>query len=275
MPVAATWKPPKLVNGKFGTQADVDAFKAAVSNTGIDTSGGISGAKYDPQAMANANAAAEWGTANGLYQRPKGDSFLSGFVDAFLNPAVVAALTFGVGSAISGAGAAAGGAEGLTADQLLAQSAAGLSETGLADTAAQLGVGEVTALGTTAGATAEEIAAASDAGTLPPANAVAPQSAASVGGGSPGSTLLQAVKDYGGTALLLGGLLGGGASAPDMPNAPPPPDAPPDSQEARQPDEITRRKQAAGGSTDNTLLTGASGIDPFTLNLGRSKLLGQ
>lgn len=212
----------------------------------------------------------------GIVAPPKDGGLTWGFKDAFLNPAVLAAVG---GAAFAGAGGASSGA-GLTADQALAQSAAGLSETGLSETAFQLGAGQASALGTAGGVAtgggaggtgaAQPGAATGTTGTVAGTTA-APAAAAP--GGTTAATALQMAKDYGGIALTLGGLLGGGgqeAKAPDVGAA----EAPPQSQAARQPDELARRKANPMGGQD-TLLTGASGIDPFSLNLGRNKLLGQ
>lgn len=79
----------------------------------------------------------------------------------------------------------------------------------------------------------------------------------------------------------VGGLAVSQLMKPKTPKvqAPAAPKAPP--QAAKAPDEVARRaSQAAttggmGGGQSSTLLTGAGGINPGTLNLGKSTLLGQ
>lgn len=46
-------------------------------------------------------------------------------------------------------------------------------------------------------------------------------------------------------------------------------------QDVQNADANDQRFPNLGGSGDDTLFNGASGIDPFMLNLGRAKLLGQ
>lgn len=220
------------------------------------------------------------------------DDWMGKTVNTAVQGIVMAGLAYG-GAAAAGAagggeaaavGTTAGGGEAagtLSADQLLAQSAAGLSEASLGETAATLGVGEVSSYGAAGAVAAGDTgtgagvgsgtAAGNTAAAVPTSAAAAPAAAAP----STAAQTLQLAKDYGGIALTLGGLLAGGGedSFPDAPSAP---EAPPASQAAKQPDESQKRKDAAAtGSTDTTLLTGASGIDPFSLNIGRSKLLGQ
>jgi hypothetical protein len=67
----------------------------------------------------------------------------------------------------------------------------------------------------------------------------------------------------------------GGQSTPATPTAPPTPQAP------KAPDQRALR-QASGGNygaptpgATGTMLTGASGVDPSALNLGKNTLLGQ
>lgn len=59
-------------------------------------------------------------------------------------------------------------------------------------------------------------------------------------------------------------------SSPNIPDPGPPP------QETKQPDTMTqRRKQRqAGGMAGGSVLTGASGVTPGTMNTGTSTLLG-
>lgn len=73
-----------------------------------------------------------------------------------------------------------------------------------------------------------------------------------------------------------------GAVGPGASQSPPEPTAPPqdqvsstDQQGLAQADNANQRYPNLGGSGDDTLFNGASGIDPFMLNLGRAKLLGQ
>lgn len=69
-------------------------------------------------------------------------------------------------------------------------------------------------------------------------------------------------------------------SAPQMPAAPPPPSAPPQPQGAKLPEQAGVRAQgsASGGlgspSAAGTMLTGASGVSPTLLALGKNTLLG-
>lgn len=297
--VKDVWAPPTLQDGKFTSQQDIDDFKAAIGNTGyvLNPAGSLSPPPPDTQAVANNTAAAKWGIENGFYTPPpkEGHGGIRGVLDfgvgAFKNivltPPVLAALTAGAGAALgAGAGTAAGagaeaGAEGIAAgqaaglsvDQLLAQSAAGLSIATPAETAAALGAGtEIAAAGaagagTQFGGTAQS--AAGDAGTT--------------GGGSKGAAYLSTAKDVAGLALTgLGLAAATGMVSPGAAQAPPEPTAPPqdqvssvDQQGVAQADESGQRFPNLGGSGDDTLFNGASGIDPFMLNLGRAKLLGQ
>lgn len=288
IPNVPKWTPPQLdANGHFTSQQDIDDFKAVIGNSGysINPSGSLSAPAPDVLAVTNNKLAREWGHANGFWNDPPGghggirgavDFIGEGLKNIVLTPPVLAALTAGAG-AYFGAGAGAGGSALGAGETGAFDAATGLYDVASApSTMAALSAAEYPgAVGAVAGAGAGTAVATAPGGGGNAAFGGGNQSAASVGGGSSGATTMQLVKDYGGLALTLGGLLSAGGSAPDIPNAPPAPEGAPASQAARQPDEIARRRNASTGSTDNTLLTGSSGIDPFTLNLGRSKLLGQ
>jgi hypothetical protein len=69
----------------------------------------------------------------------------------------------------------------------------------------------------------------------------------------------------------VSGLMGGGKSS--TPQAPAAPAAPP--QATKQPDQAaSRTRGAAGTPTSATMLTGAAGVDPASLALGKNTLLG-
>lgn len=127
---AATWTPPSLVDGKFASQSDLDAWKSAIANTGStarDTGAltpehgaGSAGGNYDPVAMANNKAAAEWGHAQGFYEYPHSNNSFGSFAQdvgkfALTNPAILAAATAGAGAYF---GAPAAGAGTAAADEL-------------------------------------------------------------------------------------------------------------------------------------------------------------
>lgn len=308
-PNVPVWTPPQLdANGHFTSQQDIDDFKAAMGNSGMSQHiqpGSLTGATLsDPQAFKNNKAAGDWAQANNLWHPPAGghggirgaakdfgDSVTGYFKNVILSPPVLAALTAGVGAAAgAGAGAAEGGAAagetagaegiaagqaaGLTTDQLLAQSAAGLSVATPAETAAALGAGTEVATAGAAGAGTQfggtTQSAAGDAGAT--------------GGGSKGAAAyLATAKDVAGLALTgLGLAAATGAVGPGASQSPPDATPPPqdqvssvDQQGVAQADNAGQRFPNLGGSGDDTLFNGASGIDPFMLNLGRAKLLGQ
>lgn len=358
----APWIAPKLVNGnQFQSQADVDAFKAALHPTTFGWNAGSehatgAGSILSPTGKANADAAMKWGTEQGFIPRsdPSGLPGLHSFSDFMQNWAPIIAVAapaiggvgFGVGAGAGGSaatglgegavaggsvgagsvagagsiGAGAGGALGaaeslgavgsateLSADQLLAQSAAGLSPTGAAETASLLGAGTATPLSATAipsasnnlgtaqavdpiaAPSSEALPAATDVGSSPGSAGIGAGSGAP-GGTSPSTSLLTSASDMIGHintfaqgALAIGGLLGGlaglqGGKSPGTPESPPP--LPEATQVGSQAD-AKNGLQAAGmpggplAGNASTWLTGASGVDPDKLNLGRSTLLGQ
>ncbi len=287
MAVAATWKPPKLIDGKFASQADADAFKQAISNTGVKHVDGERGGStsYDYQQIANNKAAADWGVANGFYKYPTGGSGFNwhDFTSEVLPILAVAAPAIaGVGF---GVGAGASGGTGLAAGETGAEIAPGMYDVASAVAPeAAMGAAEYPGIAAATTAAPAGVAVANQTGTgagVGSGSTAGNQAAAAAQATGAGSSAVNApstlsmLKDFGGLALTLGGLIAGGEGdvMSEDPSAPAPS---PDSQAARQPDEVARRKAAAAtGSTDNTLLTGASGIDPFSLNIGRSKLLGQ
>ena len=76
------------------------------------------------------------------------------------------------------------------------------------------------------------------------------------------------------TAVQLMGSKGGGGSS--TPITPPAVEKPPQASKAPNTDVLkAQNKKAATGGTSSTLLTGASGIDPMMLDLGKATLLGQ
>lgn len=82
-------------------------------------------------------------------------------------------------------------------------------------------------------------------------------------------------------SAIVGGLTGQGAQKPQTPSAPPAPPAPPRMQQAVSPTggSLQRKPQQAatggyGGSNASTFLTGAEGVKPSELSLGRNELLG-
>lgn len=231
---------------------------------------------YSKEQTAAMNAATEYGRERGWITQ--NNSLGAGLRDAFLNPAVLAAVG---GYALAPAGGAAAGES--AAGSAAAETGAYNASTGLYDVASTAGpslsAGAAEYPGAAAaGGAGGGVAAANTTGTgagTGSGTTAGNAAAAAPAAGAPAATAattLQAVKDYGGIALTLGGLLGGGqeAKAPDVAAV----EAPPESQAAKQPDEVARRRQNPGAGQD-TLLTGASGIDPFSLNLGRNKLLGQ
>lgn len=205
------WTPPTLVDGnKFQSQADVDAFKSALApksygNQPDNQSGYTASYNGNPMYTAggeqNYNAAAKWGTDTGILPARQNESGLPGlhsFNDFMSTWAPIIAIAAPAIAGVAGAAGAAGaeGSAALTADQLLAQSAAGLSPASLGDTAATLGVGEVTALGGAASDSllAETPTPPADTG-VPGFNAGGPGGAGSggnfdLGGGQPGGDLI-------------------------------------------------------------------------------------
>lgn len=279
--------------------------KAGISNPFASTMGTMNNGGQTLKGGATNQGIADWqayqkyGLDNG-YIKDDNESFLGGLAKAiYTNPAIIAAATAGAGAAFAGGGAAAGAGEGtaasLTTDQLLAQSAAGLSPATLGETAAATGAGEVTS---TAGASAASGGSGSGGGaggggTSPTTAAGQTGTGAGIGSGSAApaassnspAALLKLVGDHASTALTIGSLLGGalgsqsGSGMPDAPSAPPPAPA---LQGGIAPDAagITKGLQSsmgpggadAGNST--TFLTGASGVDPNKLSLGKATLLG-
>lgn len=301
--LTSSWKPDGVTDynsyvasgKKAGISNPFASTMGTMNNGGQTLKGGTTN-----QGIADWQAYQKYGLDNG-YIKDDNESFLGGLAKAiYTNPAIIAAATAGAGAAFAGGGAAAGAGEGtaasLTTDQLLAQSAAGLSPATLGETAAATGAGEVTS---TAGASASAGGSGSGGGAggsgAAPTNA-APSGAGSAGMGNAGgastasssnspAALLKMVGDHASTALTIGSLLGGalgsqsGSDMPDAPSAPPPAPA---LQGGIAPDAagITKGLQSsmgpggadAGNST--TFLTGASGVDPNKLSLGKATLLG-
>lgn len=88
------------------------------------------------------------------------------------------------------------------------------------------------------------------------------------------------------TVLIAAGAAAVGAVAatalapkPKGPGAPPAPEKPPQQAKAPEMGALRRQNQVAEGgpgmSSNSTLLTGPTGVNPGMLNLGRATLLGQ
>jgi hypothetical protein len=107
------WKPPTLVNGKFASQSDLDAFnKAWQYNPGSGFRPGIGTGQlpYLGQAAETTGAARNWGVEQGLLDLNmfKGQSFGDFFKSDVLPIAAVAApAVFGLAGAAGGGSAAA------------------------------------------------------------------------------------------------------------------------------------------------------------------------
>jgi hypothetical protein len=214
------WTPPNLVNGKFASQADADAFKNALMayanfkpanplsysspGSGVPGSAG-SGYMYPGQADAlqTAEAAAKWGQQNGFYTPPPGSgggllrdagSFLGqSALTLATMPPVLGALTGGTLAGLGVGGASAG------LPTALGGSGAALDSATLAGVGAGSGAGVGAGVGaaTAAGAGAAGAGAAAGAGGA---------------GGLFGLGSLGTALGISAGASLIGGLLGNDAS---------------------------------------------------------------
>lgn len=180
------------------------------------------------------------------------------------------------GSTLAEGEAIGGATAGATTEAALGGEASVLGPVGFNEAGAAITDNTLTAVAGPAGGAVGGTALAAEP-SAPGASAVttdAPVQTAAAKTSAAADTLKMA-KDYAPLALLAYSALTG-AKTPNMPDVPPleaPPDAGAGSQAAQQPDEIARRN-ARLGLGDSTLLTGASGIDPFSLNIGRAQLLG-
>lgn len=296
----AQWTPKqyKSVAEFMADRPKGDTFTGRLDQGAAERGGQTVGPTFyeNHQLAADTGAWNKYGVDNGFI--PKDGGLTWGFKDAFLNPAVLAAVggyAFGpsgaaasegtagtAGAAATTASTTSSGAATLTADQLMAQSVAGLSVATPLETATALGIG-----GAGVGATAGTAATTTDAyGASVQQAANVPTTAAQTGGGSLGAkaadfftnmSFKDAISLVSTGATLAGaiGSVGPGGISPPEPSAPPQDQQGSNVQDVQQADANDQRFPNLGGSGDDTLFNGASGIDPFMLNLGRAKLLGQ
>lgn len=162
--------------------------------------------------------------------------------------------------------------------------------TGAAIPEAANNIGTAQAVDPIAAPTSEAVPTAPDVGSSPGSAGIGNGGNVAGGGTSPSTSLLTQASDMIGHintfaqgALAIGGLLGGlaglqGGKTPGSPEAPPP--LPMGTQVGSQAD-VKAGLQAQGlpggplAGNASTWLTGASGVDPDKLNIGRSTLLGQ
>lgn len=230
------------------------------------------------------NAVLEDAYSKGILQKGN-DSFWHAIGTVAFSPPVLAAVgAYGL-QAAAGGSAAAGGAD--TGTVLANGTIDVAGEAGGAGSAvASMGAYPGTAA--IGGAAAGTVATGSSPTTTPAGSAgigagtdagnVAATAPAAGGASTAAKSLatVKAISEYGSAAMTIGSLIGGGSGGVDVPS-PDAPEAPPSTQSAKEPDYAGIRQKVPGGLSSgnlSTLLTGASGIDPSTLMLGKSLLLG-